>query len=301
MNTQNQTLPALWALIREAHSAIAETYTATAERLSAQAGLDYTGWGLLLAAVTFEPQTITPDRLRVRGPYTSADYFHERLRMLAAQGFLAETAPGEFRLTGKGSTFMHGFIAATREDMALADPLPPDDSLRLARLLRKLVQYSLDTPPPPDIWSIWLAYTLMPQPDPPLPYTEQAISCLAAYRDDAHLAAWQPDSLSASELEALSLLWRGDADSLAGLIDRLARRGYPAEHYAQAIQALRLRGFVAGDDAALQVTESGRAFRARVEADTDAFFFAPWECLKKSERDEMAALAARLRDGLRAP
>ena len=48
-----------------------------------------------------------------------------------------------------------------------------------------------------------LLMVLQGQPhDPPLPYAEQALSCLAAYRDDAHLSAWRPSGLSAPALEA---------------------------------------------------------------------------------------------------
>ena len=138
----------------------------------------------------------------------------------------------------------------------------------------------------------------MPAPTPPLPYIEQAISCLAGYRDDAHLAAWQPSGLSATALETLTFLWRGEADSLDTVCERLAHRGHPRQVYAEAQAELRERGFIEGPDNAPRLAEAGRTFRDQVEADTDRYFFTPWACLNDAERAELADLLIRLRDGL---
>lgn len=177
--------------------------------------------------------------------------------------------------------------------------LPLADSQRLAILVARIVQASLNTPPPPDTWSIRLSFKLMPASSPPLPYIEQATSCLSSYRDDAHLAAWQPSGLSATALETLTLLWRGEADPLAAVCQRLSRRGHSPDVYAEALKELRTRGFVKGPEAAPRLTEAGRAFREQVERDTDRYFFAPWACLDEAQRVELAELLTRLRDGLR--
>lgn len=142
-------------------------------------------------------------------------------------------------------------------------------------------------------------YLRMPAASPPLPYIEQAISCLGAYRDDAHLAAWQPSGLSATALETLTFLWRGEADSLNALCERLTHRGHPSHVYAKTLAELRERGFIEGPDSAPHVTEAGQTFRDQVEADTDRYFFAPWACLDDAEKAELADLLTRLRDGLR--
>lgn len=144
--------------------------------------------------------------------------------------------------------------------------LPLADSQRLAILVARIVQASLNTPPPPDTWSIRLSFKLMPASSPPLPYIEQATSCLSSYRDDAHLAAWQPSGLSATALETLTLLWRGEADPLAAVCQRLSRRGHSPDVYAEALKELRTRGFVKGPEAAPRLTEAGRAFREQVNA-----------------------------------
>jgi len=290
---------ALWNLIHEAWQAIFPHYDPVFARHATESGLEGPVWSLLLAVQTFGPEAISPALLLVRGPYTAAYSYLTRLEAAAAKGYLMQVAPGQFRLTDLGRAHVDRAVKEARAAMAQADPLPTADSQRLAELLDRLVQACLNTPPPPDTWAIRLSYTLMPERTPPLPYTEQAISCLNGYRDDAHLAAWQPSGLSATALETLTLLWRGEADSLDSVCERLVRRGHPRQVYAHALVELRARGFVEGTDDAPHVTEAGRAFREQVEADTDRYFFAPWICLSEADKDELADLAVRLRDGLK--
>jgi hypothetical protein len=163
-----------------------------------QSGLEGRGWGLLLAALTFEPDPATPAQLMVRNPYTSADLYLARLRVCAGKGFLKESTAGEFRLTSQGRSKVELFITQARNAMAKIDPLLLQESHTLAGYYKKIVQTCLETPPPPQSWSINLSYKLMPQDEPSLPFIEQAMSCLSAYRDDAHLAAWQDTGLSAT-------------------------------------------------------------------------------------------------------
>jgi hypothetical protein len=290
---------ALWGLAHEAWAALGPHFMPILERRSEESGLDTRTWGLLLAALTFEPETITPERLRVRMPYMAADTYLAQLACAAETGHLEEVTPGEYRLTEIGRTDAQRSVKEVRMAMAGADPLPPADSERLAHLFDRLVQAALDTAPPPDTWSICLSYKLMPSPSPPLPYVEQALSCLAVYRDDAHLAAWQPSGLSGTALETLTLLWRGEADSLEAVCEKLAHRGHPPQVYAEALARLRERRLIKGPDSAPRLTETGQRFRDQVEADTDRYFFAPWNRLDDAEKAELTSLLTRLRDGLK--
>lgn len=128
---------------------------------------------------------------------------------------------------------------------------------------------------------------------------EQALSCLAAYRDDAHLSAWRPSGLSPTALEALTLLWRGEADSLETVCEKLPHRGHPPQVYAQALDELREREFIAGPDYALRVTAAGQRFRDEIEDKTNRYFFGPWTSLNEAEKVVLADLLTRLRNGLK--
>ncbi len=284
---------ALWELMSQTHGAIAAYYRPMWRAFTAEGG------GMLLAAFAHDPKAVTPAYLRVRDPYTAIEVYQARLATAAEKGGLVEEKPGVYRLTEVGRAKTQRFIEEARAAMAEADPLPPADGERLAHLLGRLVQAALDTPPPPEPWAIGIGYRLMPVLTPPLPYSEQAISCLHGYRDDAHLAAWRPSGLSAPALESLTFLWRGEADSLDTLVERLAHRGHSRRVYAEALVELRQRGLVEGPDDAPRLTEAGQRFRDRVEADTDRLFFAPWGCPDEAEKGEVAHLLTRLRDGLK--
>lgn len=290
---------ALWNLIRQALAALRSYYEPVIERHIAESGLDGRAWGLLLAALTFEPDNTTPAHLMIRGPYTAAEHYLARLRAAAEAGFLIEVAPGEFQLSSKGRSWTERFIQEVRAAMDAADPLPAADGRRLASLLGQLAKNSLESPPPPDTWSIRLSFQLMPEPEPPLPYFEQAASCLSAYRDDAHLAAWQESGVSATALEVLSYLWRGQASSFADLKEHLANRGHPEQVYVDALDELRAHRYVMGSNEALRLTRAGRLFREKVEEDTDGLFYAPWPLLSQEGRSELVSILERLRDGLR--
>lgn len=289
----------LWDLIRETGSAIASKYRPIIEKRLEKSGLDGRELSLLLAVRTFEPDNTTPAHLLVRNPYASAELYFARLSSTARLGYLGEIAPGEFRLTPEGRHLVDRFIEDARQAITDADPLVFSDSRQLAGALGKLVAKSLETAPPPNPWSIGLSFKLMPEVEPPLPYSEQAISCLAAYRDDAHLAAWRKTGLSAIGLEVLTFIWRGQAGSLRQLVDMLSHRGHPPEVYVGGVDELKEIDCIQGTDDELTLTEKGRVFRDKVEADTNKYFFAPWSHLSEEERIRLEDLLNQLIAGLR--
>ncbi len=288
----------LWTTIEEAWLALTERFEPLVDKRCEQAGFDSRLWGLLLAVYTFEPEDTTPAHLLVRSPYTAAEAYLVRLRQARELGLLAEVEQGRFRLTEAGRTLAFDIADIARQSMAQSDPLLPADSGRLAILLDRMVQSCLNTPPPPEPWSIRLSFKLMPRLNPPMPFIEQAFSCLGAYRDDAHLAAWQRSGVSAMALETLSLLWRGGASTVDDLCKKLDYRGHPCEVFTTVLSELRERGFITGPDHAPWVTGTGRVFRNQIETKTDELFFAPWDCLGNEEMTELFDLVSRMRDGL---
>jgi hypothetical protein len=292
--------PILWKIALEAESAIVTHYQPVFDKYIAENGLE--GWmvGLLLAAITFEPEATTSSHLQVRGPYNACEVYLTRLATAAEKGYMSEKSPGEYRLTVLGRSEVEGLIDETRSQMARVDPLPVKESQQLVSLLDSLVQSSLNTPPPPDTWSIQLSAKLLPESTLSLPYIEQAISCLNAYRDDAHLAAWQTTGISAIALETLTLIWRGEVNSLDGLCYKLDRRGHPCHVFSLALENLREYRYIGGSDDAVHITILGHTFRDRVEDDTNRFFYKPWVYISDAEKVEIADLLSHLRDGLRA-
>jgi len=288
----------LWRVAEEALSALTQRYEPFAEQRCAECGIDRRDWGMLLAVHTFEPEETTPGHLMVRGPYTSADTYLQRLQALAAKKLIEEIAPGRFRMMDESRKIMFQIAEDVRDVMTHVDPLPPVDSGRLAILLDRVVQACLGTPPPPDTWSITLSYKLVPALNPPMPFIEQALSCLTAYSDDAHLAAWQRSGLSAMAFESLTMLWRGEVTTLDDLCKKLTHRGHPCQVYITVLGELRERGLITGPDQSPWLTGTGRVFRNEIEEDADRFFYAPWSSLEKNEKNELYGLLIRTRDGL---
>ena len=289
---------ALWQLMRDAWRAMNPHFEPAIQKVMEAAQLEPRSWGLLLAALNFEPEEVTPGHLLVRSPYTSAEYYLYQLKSIASSGYLAEVHPGKFRLTAIGRQAVKRFIDRARFAMTQADPLEPADSSRLSDLLESLVESCLNHPPPPNPWSIQLSYQIMPEKSPPLPFIEQAFTCLDVYRDDAHLAAWRSSNLSATTFEALTVLWCGEATSLNGIVRKLARRGHDPKTYSVALSELRHNGYVAGARTALRLTPTGQAYRDQVEDNTNNLFFQAWDIFSDDQKTELERLLTRLRDGL---
>ena len=174
------------------------------------------------------------------------------------------------------------------KDFPIFSDTPQEQLSEIAQLLKRLVKECLETPPPPDTWSIKLSNKLIPAISPPMPYIEQVISCLSAYRDDAHLASWCSSGLSASAMESITLIWRGQVNTFQELTRKVEFRGHPEPVYLDALAELRERDYLEGSRSHLRITTAGKQFRAQVEEETDKYFFHPWVCLTDIEKNQIA-------------
>lgn len=284
----------LWNLMRGASRSLQEGYDPVIQPLVSRSRLTLREWMLLLAALTFEPEDTTASHLLVRGPYTSSEKYLAGLEKAAAVGYMEKVIEGRYRLSGMGKSAVQEFINLAREAMTEAANLPDEELNDLAQLLERLVNNCLEAPPPPDKWSIKLSTKLMPGKVPPTPFIEQAISCLTAYRDDAHLASWCASGLSASALESLTLIWREKANSFPEITQELRFRGHPESVYLDALVELNTRGYLTGSRNNLKITPEGEQFRIQVEEQTDEYFFRPWDCLNDVEKGHMAEILRKI-------
>jgi len=284
----------LWKLMREARIKLEERFDPAIKPLVSDSKLTLREWMLILAALTFEPEDTTPSHLMVRGPYTSSESYLAGLEKTAEAGYLEKVADGRYRLSERGRAAAQEFIAFAREGMTSTKYFPAQDILGVAQLIERLVNNCLATRPPPDTWSITMSYKLMPSIDPPIPFVEQAISCLSAYRDDAHLASWCSSRLSASAMESLTMIWRGQVETIQDLTHKLSFRGHPETVYLDALADLRASEFIAGSRHNLRITSEGQIFRDQVEEKTDQYFFHPWTCLTETEKVQIAAILPKI-------
>jgi hypothetical protein len=293
--------PALWPLALEALQALGMHYAPAMDDAAARFGLPSPEWyGWLLPALILEPEPISSAGLRVRAAYTAPQIIDERLLTAAAQGFLIPVSETEYRLTEPARVVARGVIDAAYAKMATLEPIPPDELEHLAALLGRLVGSCLAGPEPPGRWCIaWSRRSDAGDAAAVVQRIDQYLSDLGAYRDDAHLAAWQPLALDGIAWEALTFIWRGDATTLDELTQKLERHGYSRAEYAEALDDLVARGWVAGEAGAYRVTPAGQEIRQAAEDLTDDYFYAPWSCLDKQDVEELQDLLIRFRAGLR--
>jgi len=292
---------ALWPTALEALEALGTHYSPAMDQAAAELGLSEWNNGWLLPALWFEPEPISATRLRMRSPYTSARLYDERLAKAARQGFLTPVAEAdnEYRLTELGRQAAEHVIGAMYAKLAALQPLSSTELERLASLLHRLVMSCLTAPEPPRKWFILHSRRTDPGDNAKVVVRiDRYGSDLAAYRDDAHLAAWQSHNIEGHIWEAFTYLWRGEATTLDEFFQKLERRGYTRDEYQQALEDLIRRGWAKEEAGKYQVTASGQEIRRAAEETTDRYFYAPWSCLSQEETEDLRTLLIHLHDSL---
>jgi hypothetical protein len=269
--------------------------------LQLRAGLaESPGWFLIQAA-EFDPEPLTVDNLRVRDVYASERIVQALLELMASEGWLDRSAQGSYALVAKGRAALQRRLGQRRELVAGLQPLPTREVDRIAALLGRLIEASLAAPFPPGSWCLAHSRRRAPAADAPaLERIAQYFSDFNAFRDDAHMAAWQSYKADGYVWEAFALVCAGQADTAASVFEPLAHRGYSCGEYAAALEGLARRGWLERAEGTYCVTAHGREVREVVERLTDSYFYAPWSCLTEGEVAELRALLLKFIEGLRA-
>ena len=284
--------PKLWPVVLETLMALGAHYVPAMEKAADDAGVERGVWGLLISALTFEPEAISNAKLQRRNPYQD---YTRLLADAASQGFFEVESPGSYQITDLGRAVGTEIILAAYARMQTFEPLRVEQMQYLSVLLRKLVVASHTSPEPPGKWCLTHARRIDPGQNAPLIIqVDQYLSDLAAYRDDAHLAAWHELDFDGSTWEALTLLWRGEADDLDTLTEKLAHRRFSHDVYADALQKLVARDLISVDSGKYKLTSPGEQLRQKAEDATDAYFYAPWDCLDPEELEALEILLTKL-------
>lgn len=259
-------------------------------------GLEQPAWFVLVVALDFEPEPVSAHTYLKRTPYAARQNFEAPLVKLAEIGLMETVGAGEYRITSKGHEVANR-ILSMYELLRDCAPLPAADLDRLIALAGRLVSACETAPEPPDKFS--LIHNRHSDPGPggmPLYRLLQFSADLGSFRDDCHLAAWQPYGVSGPAWEALTFIWRDEAHTAAELAEKLSFRNLTVEDYAAALRELEAKGWIAAD----RVTEQGLAVRQSAEEETDRLFYAPWSALSQSDLDELGDRLVRLANALEA-
>ncbi|MBU1662034.1 MAG: hypothetical protein KKD28_11255 [Chloroflexi bacterium] len=286
----------LWPIALDAMMALGMQYVPMMDRAAKKAGVERDVWGLLLTASSFDPETISNAKLQVRTPYQEHT---KRLADAAYRGLLTPVGEDEYRLTEAGKEIAQQVILAAYVRLDTLKPLRSPALHYLVVLLRQVVHASHVSPIPPDKWCITHSRRFDPGENASrLIQVDQYLSDLAAYRDDAHLAAWQPLGFDGPTWETLTLIWRGEIDTLDALHEKLSHRQYPRDTYKAALDSLAERTLVRGDSGGYRITPEGEKLCQKAEDLTDQYFYAPWDCLIEEDFEALRNLLILLTGGL---
>ncbi len=288
----------LRTLVQETMQALTPFYQAQMRQAIQDAELPDNWFGLNLARGS-APAPFSVDRYHALFPYTARKQFADDLDRLAELELLERVGEGAYRITDVGREAVEAVFEAAHLGMGAVEPLPADDMDRLNGLLQRVVTAALRADEPAEKWA--LIYSRWPDPGEDAPATvrvDQYLTDLMRYRDDAHIAAWKPYDVSGPAWEAFTLVWRGEASTAEELAEALPYRGYTADEYDLALQALADRGWVERTADGAGVTETGDQLRQEAEEATDRYYFAPWDCLSAAEVDQLQVLLTRLKEAL---
>jgi len=294
MNDQEQ----LWPLVEEAMRAFEPFYRDVMRKAIEDSGVP-DDWFALSLACGCEPAPFTVERFHALSPYTARERQAGVLEKLAGLELLERVEEEAYRLTDPGRETVQTIFGTAHQALGAAEPLPPGEMGELNRLLRRLVEATLEAPEPENKWAIACSRWTDPGEDIPASVlTDQYLTDLIRFRDDAHLAAWKPYGVSGHAWEALTFVWRGEATTAGELVEKLPYRSHTVEEYQEALRDLVARGWIVEESGTCSLTEAGTGVREDAEEATNRLFFAPWACLDGAETARLRELLTRMRDEL---
>lgn len=252
------------------------------------------GW-FMVQALEFDPQPLTVADLRVRDIYASESLVAALLEIMASEKWLIRQGENYF-LSTTGRALAYERREGINRLLSTLQPLPQVELQRLENGLAGIIKASLQSANPPGTWCLAHSRRRAPAEDAqPVVQIYQCTADLNAFRDDAHMAAWQPLGIDGRTWEAFSFIRSGAAQSAADLFDQLAYRGYSEEDYSAALIGLEEKGWIRheredGEGTSYQVTQEGHLVHAGVERLTEDYFFTPWHTLSQGEIAEIIQL-----------
>ena len=296
------TMTDMWPLADEVRLAISHLAGSTPMDVLTQSGLKAPGWVVVFPTFILEPAAGSLAWMMKRIPYGAPEAMRDRLASAAEQGLITMNGEDTYHLTPKALDIERRLTAVYQAALGSVELLPKADLARLTRLFNRVSDVCLAASEPTDKSCLLHERSLVPDLDAPMmAHLDQAVSELAAFRDDCHPATWQPLGVTGPTWEAFTLIWRGQATTLDTIYQRIQGRRNPRDVYVKALADLTQRGWIQPDGDGYRATEQGNEVRQAAEDETDRLFYTPWQALPGSFIDEIRSLLTALRDALKQP
>lgn len=246
----------------------------------------------LVQAEEFDPEPLSVETIRLRAVWSSESIVRALLDLMASEQWLDRVGE-DYYLTELGRVMIRSLSERRRLILTPLTPLvghlSADETKPIERLMRHILDASLEHPEPPGTWSIAHSRRRAPFDDAPTVFKLfQYCADFNAYRDDAHMAAFQPLGVEAYSWEAFTLVWNEKAFTARTIADLLPHRGYSWSEYQTGLRNIAGRGWVQTNESEIYtMTPEGRKIREEAEHLTDQYFFGAWSCLTESEIEEL--------------
>ena len=251
------------------------------------------GW-IMVQALEFAPEPLTVKGFRKRAVYAAPKLTEGLLEVLASEQYFDRVGDA-YHLTEKGQAEANKVRDFRITAFNGFDPIDADEIEMIVNYLGRIIDESMNASNPPGIWCLERSRNRAPDDSaPPLAKMIQYGSDFNAFRDDAHMAAFGAHDVEGHVWEAFSYVKSEQAQNASELYEKLAYRGFYTEDWQAALENLLNRGWISSDGGSYHVTEAGIAVADDVEAQTDAYFYAPWDTLSDGEYDELIRLMQKL-------
>jgi predicted transcriptional regulator len=291
----------IWQTAYALRSQISQHYMPALQAAIEEAALPQLGLFLMMQAQVIAPEPLTAAQIQPIIPYMAATTINTRLATLAEAGLITAEHPDHYHLTPKGQHTVKHLTTIVKTEVAHITTPVPDKIRRTADLLNRLVQATAAALEPPVKAAFTHAqfHAATPQ-DGPLFQLLRAIAALAAFRDDAHVAAWSGTAAEGHQWEAFSHvyganIWGNPISTTAGAAEKFAFRGYDVAAYQSALLDCVGRGWLlVGEDGRFTTTKAGQSLWQEIEDKTNQLFYQPWQTLTAPERFELHQLLTEL-------
>jgi DNA-binding MarR family transcriptional regulator len=260
--------------------------------------------GFLQIGYAYSPDPLAVKSYMDRGPYANPENYGRQMDAAVERGWLEKVTDGQYKLSAKGRKTVDQFFEMGNQLFSDLPALPEFESNRAADLLAKVVEYAYDLPEPALKATMEIGIRLNPGVDAaPMLRIRRHLTDMNYYREDAHIAAWQPFyNLDGRVFETLTLLWRDQAANPAELAEQLSEyRNYDQADYTAALDDLVTRGWAVKDDGRYIITEAGKKIRQEAEDCTDETFAKTFAILSEAETEELKGLLEKLAEVVKSP
>jgi predicted transcriptional regulator/DNA-binding MarR family transcriptional regulator len=225
-----------------------------------------------------------------RVPYANPARIAAVLEELADEGFVVREGEGRYVIAAKGKEALDGIHAGFYGRLGEFESLPAAELEEIITLLGRIGDAALAAVEPADKYALENSRRGHYPTRALLGRIDQRLDDLNAFRDVAHIAAWQGYDVPGSTWESYTSIWQGAANSAVALAELRPNRGYTPADYSQSLDELARRSWVEADGDSYRLTDEGRRVREAVEVETDRLFYAPWAVLDAGEQARLRGL-----------